>query len=144
MYKFNNPADLSSIGLSSIAANLQVSKPDRWAHSFITNYTEQFGRLESIATGSDFLLGETIRAEIASNLAYNSYLSKFDFTKLNLGITKDLGAWEARVKWNTIQKEVYLEFYLKFAAKKRLQVGVNYSTDQLQVLSPDQVRNGFF
>lgn len=144
IYEFDDPYSLSSIGLNSVAANLQLTKPDRWSHAFITNYMHKNSRIESVATSSDFLLGETMRAEIASNLAYNSCLAKFDVTKLNLGLTKDLGAWEARLKWNTLQKEVYLEFYLKFAAKKRLQVGVNYATDQLQYLSPDQVRNGLF
>ncbi|MBI4858868.1 MAG: hypothetical protein HY815_01135, partial [Candidatus Riflebacteria bacterium] len=143
IYEFTDPRAMSTLKLNNVAANFQFLKPDRWSHMLITNYMYRDERIESVATASDFLLGDTIRAEIASNMAFNRALDKFDLTKLNLGLTKDLGAWETRLRWNTLQREVYLEFYLKFAAKKRLQVGVNYSSDQLQFLSSDQVRSGF-
>ena len=143
IYNFPDPNAFSSIKLSTIASNLQLIKPDRWSHTLITNYNYPANRLESVATGMDFLVGETIRAEVYSNASFNPATGLFDVTKLNLGLTKDLKAWEARLRWNTLQKEVYLEFYLKFAAKKRLQVGVNYSGDTPQFLNSDQVRQGF-
>lgn len=143
IYNFSDPNAFSTIKLSTIASNLQLVKPDRWSHTLITNFNYPESRLETVATGMDFLLGETIRAEVYSNAAFNPATGLFDVTKLNLGLTKDLKAWEARLRWNTLQKEVYLEFYLKFAAKKRLQVGVNYSADTPQFLNSDQVRQGF-
>jgi hypothetical protein len=143
IYQYRDPTSFSSLHLDTIATNLQLTKPDRWSHTLITNFNYPAGRLESVATGMDFLVGETIRAELYSNAAYNPATGLFDITKLNLGLTKDLHAFEARLRWNTLQKEVYLEFYLKFAAKKRLQVGVNYTTEQLQFLNSDQVRQGF-
>jgi hypothetical protein len=143
IYQFDRPKELSSLSLNTVASNLQILKPDRYAHTLITNYDYNLNRVESVSTGFDFLVGESIRAEMYANAAYSDAMGQYDFTKLNLGITKDLRAWEARLRWNTLQKEVYLEFYLKFAAKKRLQLGVNYTSDSPQFLNSDQVRQGF-
>ena len=143
IYLFQDPNSFSSLRLNSVASNLQLQNPDRWSHTLITNYNVPAGRMESVATGMDFLVGETVRAEVYSNASFNPATGGYDITKLNLGLTKDLKAWEARLRWNTIQKEVYLEFYLKFAAKKRLSVGANYSSQNFQFLNADQVASGF-
>jgi hypothetical protein len=143
IYQFNDPALFTSLFVDSIAGNLQLRKENKWSYSVIGNYDYRLQRLETVSGTTDFLLGPTLRLELTTNAAFNRNTGLFDFTKLNLGVTKDLKAFETRLRWNTLQKEIYLEFYLKFAAQKRLSVGVNYASDQLQFLNPDRVAAGF-
>lgn len=143
IYGFNDATDFGSIKMDTLASNLRTSDGDRWAHALITNYDFDQARVTSVASAFDVLLSDTVRAEIYSNHSYSLAMDKLDLTKLNVAITKDLNAFEARLRWNTIQQEVFLEFYLKFASQKKLNLGLRYE-DTVQFISPNQARGGGF
>jgi len=143
IYRFTNPEDFSSLRFENLATNFRFGYGDLWNHSLITNYDMQNNRLSTVATSMDFLLTDDIRAEIYSNMNFNFIEEKLEMTKLNLAFTKDLGPFESRLRWNTIQREVFLEFYLKFASQKKLDLGLSYD-DQYQFISPGQSRGGSF
>jgi len=143
IYRFTDQTDFASLRFENLATNLRFGYGNLWNHSLITNYDVQNSRLNSVSTAMDFLLTDTIRAEVYSNMNFNFVDDALELTKLNLAFTKDLGPFESRLRWNTIQREVFLEFYLKFASQKKVNLGLSYD-EQYQFISPGQSRGGNF
>ncbi len=117
---------LDSLRVGRVSANFRVADRDRWSHAVIANYDALLERMQSVANRSQFRIGDGLRFDVDSNLSRDTFGSGFDMTKLNIGIVKDLHDWEGRLSWNVVQKEVFFEFYLKFAADRRVGLGVDY------------------
>ncbi|MBI4865504.1 MAG: hypothetical protein HY816_00995 [Candidatus Wallbacteria bacterium] len=122
----SDPSSLGSLRLGSVSTNFRIAGGDRWSHALITNYDVLQDRMQSVAERSGFLLNDRTRFDVDTNVSRNVLGTGYDLTKLNLGITRDFHDFEGRLRWNAIQEEVFIEFYLKFASTKRVGVGVNY------------------
>lgn len=121
---FRNAKSLTDIFLQTISTNLRVAR-GKWAHQFITNFDAQKGQLASFSTGSDLRLGELWRLQFSTNYGRGANGS-LERTRLALALTRDLHAWEARLRWDVEQKEAFLEFYLKHSAKTKLALRADY------------------
>lgn len=116
-YGFTGAQDLGDMELRSVSTNTRFGR-GLWRHQLITNYDWQRKQLASFSTGSDFRLSDQWRVQLASNWARDA-LGEMDRTRLAFALTRDLHAWEARLRWDVEQKEAFLEFYLKHAPAKR-------------------------
>ena len=122
----SNRETLSNLSVASLSTNLRIERPKAWRHNLIANYDMNEKRFSSITALNDFLLSPTVRFQANTNLAYDTAANELDITRLNVAFVKDYHCWEGRLRWDIEQKQAFVEFYLKTAAKKKLSVGVEY------------------
>jgi hypothetical protein len=124
-YRFTGAQDLGDLRLSSISTNTRFGR-ERWRHQLITNYDKVSHRLGSFSLGSDFKIDTKWRMQVAANYGRGGVLGKLERTRLALALTRDLHAWEARLRWDVEQKQAFLEFYLKHNPTKKFALRGDY------------------
>lgn len=124
-YAFTGAQDLGDMELGTVSTNLRFGR-ENWVHQLITNYDKTQERLASFSVGSDFRIDEKWRMQLAANYGRGGVTGKLDRTRLALALTKDLHAWEARLRWDVEQKEAFLEFYLKHNSTKPIAIRADY------------------
>lgn len=125
-YDFTGEKKLSDLRLNSISTNVRVGR-ERWRHQAVLNWDQRQSRLGGFSLASDFKLDEKWRVQLATNYGRGA-LGDLERTRLALALTRDLHAWEARLRWDVEQKEIFLEFYLKHQSKKPLGLRADFDT----------------
>lgn len=123
-YSFDGERELDDMHLQTVSNNLRVGR-GRWRHQLVTNYDWKQRQLASFSTGSDFVLDDIWRLQVASNYGRGGS-GDLERTRLALALTRDLHAWEAKLRWDLEQREVFLEFYLKHQTQKKLGIRADY------------------
>lgn len=124
-YEFKGDRELSDLSLRSISTNTRFGR-NNWRHQLITNYDKTTGKLASFSTGSDFRLDEKWRVQLLTNWGRGGIRGDLERNRLALALTRDLHAWEAKLRWDVEQKEVFLEFYLKHSSRRKLGLRADY------------------
>lgn len=123
-YAFTGDQKLDDIELRTASTNLRFGRDD-WRHQLITNFDTRKDRLESFSLGSDFRIDDRWRVQLSTNYGRGGDGS-LDRTRLAVGITRDLHAWEARLRWDVEQQEAFLEFYLKHNSQKKIALRADF------------------
>jgi hypothetical protein len=109
-----------------ISGNLQ--RGENFETSLRAQYSNLRDRWENFSHSLDFLLLD--RNKINLNSHYNPLSD--EFTRLSLGVIRDLHCLEARLDWDFKQKELGLQLYLKQGSGDGLGISIDYE-NQLSV-----------
>ncbi len=124
-YDFPGEKELSDLELATVSTNFRFGRGD-WRHQLITNLDHRTGQLASFSTGHDFKLDEKWRVQLATNYGRGGPGGDLERTRLAVALTRDLHAWEAKLRWDVEQKEVFLELYLKHQSRRKLGIRADY------------------
>ena len=106
-FGFDGERELDDMELRTISSNMRVGRK-QWRHQLVTNYDWPQRRLGSFSVGTDFVLDEKWRVQLASNYGRGG-TGALERTRLAMALTRDLHAWEAKLRWEEGRSQIPLD-----------------------------------